>query len=69
MEITESKKDKNINKGQDVLVEATTLFANGEPLRFLSIGRDIGKFGEYVSEHVLHNRALTNLSYITSFVS
>lgn len=26
MEITESKKDKNINKGQDVLVEATNLF-------------------------------------------
>lgn len=66
MEITESKKD---NKGQNVLAEATNLFANGEPLRFLSIGRDIGKFGEYASEHVLHNRALTNLSYITSFVS
>ena len=64
MENVESKKDKVINKVKDFLTDATNLFTNGEPSKFLSIGRDIGEFGEYASEHVLNNRALTNLSYI-----
>lgn len=39
------------------------MFTNGEPL-LKPIGQDFGEFGEYASEHVLNNMALTDLSYI-----
>jgi hypothetical protein len=39
------------------------MFTNGEPL-LKPIGQDVGEFGEYASEHVLNNMALTDLSYI-----
>lgn len=64
MDATENGSKKFINRVKDIFTDTANLFTNGEPSRFLGIGRGIGEFGEFASEYVLNNRALTNLSYI-----
>ncbi len=64
MNNTDGGKGQVINKVKDFLTDTANLFTNGEPPRLLGIGRTVGEFGEYASEYVLNNRALTNLSYI-----
>jgi hypothetical protein len=64
MDNFDDKKEKAINKVKDFLTDATNLFTNGEPLKVMGFGKSVGEFGEYASEYVLNNRALTNLSYI-----
>ena len=64
MDNKDSFKDKAIDKVKNFLTDATNLFTNGEPLKVMGLGKSVGEFGEFASEYVLYNRALTNLSYI-----
>ena len=52
------------NKIKSFLNDITNLFTNGEPLSFTGIGKSRGEFGEYASEYVLNNMALTNICKI-----
>ncbi len=44
--------------------DVSNLITNGQPPRILGITKDKGEFGEFASEYVLNNMALTDLSYI-----
>ncbi len=56
--------DKTVKGIKSFFNDLGSLFTNGEPSLLRSIGKDTGEFGEYASEYVLNNMALTNLSYI-----
>lgn len=44
--------------------DIVNVFTNGEPLSIEALGHDVGEYGEYASDRVLNNKALTDKSYI-----
>ena len=49
---------------KNILTDIKNVFTDGEPSLISSIGMDRGEIGEYRSEYVLNNRALTNICKI-----
>ena len=44
--------------------DIANVFTNGEPLAIESLGHEVGEYGEFASDRVLNNRALTDMCYL-----
>lgn len=64
MGLFNSDDNPTIKKVRRFMNNVGNVLTNGEPIGIGSLGMDTGSFGEYASEYVLNNMALTDLSKI-----